>query len=123
MVGQLRTVTTTRSLVDDQKAAAYPGDTRSRDLALSLSPIFLRAHNLDDVYGSTWLTGWARHRDRTAKDAARVVIGRAAASDLRRISSCVRVRAACVLVYRTGVKILGTGARRGGTPCAERDSE
>jgi hypothetical protein len=42
-------VTTTRSLVDDQKAAAYPGDTRSRDLALSLSPIFLRAHNLDDV--------------------------------------------------------------------------
>ena len=30
MVGQLGTVTTTRSLVDDQKAAAYPGDTRAQ---------------------------------------------------------------------------------------------
>jgi hypothetical protein len=35
MVGQLRTVTTTRSLVDDQKAAAYPGDTRAQRVFLT----------------------------------------------------------------------------------------
>jgi hypothetical protein len=47
-VGQLGTVTSTRSLVDDQKAAAHPGDSRAQRCAAHLMWKFAAAERTSD---------------------------------------------------------------------------